>query len=57
MTLVENLHANNAEPRRKYRKQPKAELRLLYPVVNDMAEVYADGVSGTTQLDSGSGPE
>lgn len=36
MTLVENLHANNAEPRRKYRKQPKAELRLLYPVVNEM---------------------
>ena len=40
MTLVENLHAKNAE-RRRYRKQPKAELRLLYPVVNDMFDEIA----------------
>ena len=46
MTLVENLHAKNAEPRRRYRKQPKAELRLLYPVVNDMFDKFAQAQNG-----------
>ncbi len=36
MTLVENLQSKNITVKPKRGKQPKAELKRLYPVVNEM---------------------